>query len=76
MISIEIVRCRIPDLLLPIRKTQTWLGEVTGYGRHRINDYVHLREIMSLQSAAVIARVLRCKIDELYEFKISGLGRE
>lgn len=76
MISIEIVRCRIPDLLFRIRKTQTWLAEQTGYSRQRISDYVNMRELMSLKTAAAIAHVLRCSINDLYEYKVSGLGRE
>lgn len=78
MISVEIVRCRIPELLVRIGKSQSWLGDVTGFGKARISDYVNMRdgEVMSLRTAYVVAHFLRCHVDEIYECRISGKGRE
>lgn len=72
MISVEIVRCRIPDLLFRLGKTQNWLSEQTGISKQRISAYVNLRVIMTIQVAKIIAQVLRCSIDDLYVFRISG----
>jgi hypothetical protein len=78
MVSVEIVRCRIPELLIRIRKSQSWLGEVTGYGKQRISDYVNVRdrEVMSLRTALVIAHFLKCHVNELYEYRVMGIGKE
>lgn len=72
MISVEIVRCRIPDLLFRLGKTQNWLADQTGISKQRISAYVNLRVIMTIQVAKLIAHKLKCTIDDLYEFKISG----
>lgn len=76
MISVEIVRCRIPDLLFRAGKTQTWLADVTGVSKQRISAYVNLRVIMTLSVAAIVAKALKCSIDDLYEIKVVGIGRE
>lgn len=76
MISIEIVRCRIPELLFRIGKTQNWLADISGISKQRISAYVNLRVIMTIPVAKQVAFVLKCHIDDLYEFRISGKGRE
>lgn len=63
------VRCRIPDLLRSMDKSQQWLAEQTGYSKQRISDYAQLRYIMSLRVAALIAKVLKVYIDDLYEWE-------
>lgn len=63
------VRCRIPDILRSIDKSQQWLSEKTGYTKQRISDYTKMRYIMSLPVAAVVAHALRVTIDELYDWK-------
>ncbi|MOA49748.1 hypothetical protein D3C78_1726670 [compost metagenome] len=60
------IRCRIPDILHANGKTQQWLAEQTGYSKQRISDYVQMRCIMSLPVAALIARILKVHIDDLY----------
>lgn len=76
MISVEIVRCRIPELLFRIGKTQTWLADETGITKQRISAYVNMRVIMTIPVAAIIAKALKCKVDDLYEIKVVGIGRE
>lgn len=76
MISVEIVRCRIPELLFRLGKTQSWLADQTGYSRQRISDYVNMRDLMSLKTALVVAHILRCSMNDLYQWRISGNGRE
>lgn len=75
MISVEIVRCRIPELVFRLGKTQTWLADQTGYSRQRISDYANMRDIMSLRTALVVAHVLRCDVPDLYQWHF-GDGRE
>ncbi|MNR93444.1 hypothetical protein D3C72_245000 [compost metagenome] len=60
------VRCRIPEILLRIGKDQKWLAIETGKSQQKISDYCTLRDVMSLHTAALIAFVLRCRIDDLY----------
>lgn len=77
MVSVEIVRCRIPELLFRLGRTQSWLAEETGYSRHRISEYANKRVIMSVPVAKVIALSLKLEsIDLLHEWRIVGLGRE
>jgi DNA-binding XRE family transcriptional regulator len=60
------VRCRIPELLLRIGKDQKWLADETGKSQQKISDYCNMRDVMNLRTAALIAFVLRCRIDDLY----------
>lgn len=60
------IRCRIPELLRKKGKTQQWLADQTGLSKQRISDYVQLRYIMRLPTAALIARMLNVHIDELH----------
>lgn len=62
------VRCRIPDILRAKGKTQQWLADQTGLSKQRISDYVQLRYIMRLPTAALIARKLNVKMDDLHEW--------
>jgi ParB-like chromosome segregation protein Spo0J len=63
---LEPVRCRIPELLAKKGKDQQWLADMSGKAKSKISDYCTKREIMSLRTAALIARVIGCKIDDLY----------
>lgn len=60
------VKCRVPDILIRIGKDQKWLADQTGKSQQKISDYCNLRDVMNLRTAAHIAFVLRCKIDDLY----------
>lgn len=72
MVSIEIIRCRIPEHLFRLKQTQSWLADETGISKQRISAYVNLRVVMSLPVALVIARCLKCQLEDLYEFRIRG----
>ena len=63
------IRCRIPHILHSIGKTQSWLSDHTGLSKQRVSDYATLRRIMSIKAAKLIAHVLRCSIDDLYEWE-------
>lgn len=60
------VRCRIPELLEKIGQTQVWLSAVTRISEQRISDYSKMRYVMSLKTAKMIARALKCSIDNIY----------
>jgi len=60
------VRCQIPELLARIGKDQQWLADISGKGPQKISDYCNLRGIMNLRTAALMAKYLKCKIDDIY----------
>lgn len=60
------IRCRIPDILHSIGKSQSWLADRTGLSKQRISDYVNLRRIPSLPIAYLIASVLKVNIEDLH----------
>lgn len=76
MVTIDFVRCRIPEHLFRLKQTQTWLADQTGISRQRISAYVNLRVIMSYPVAVIVARSLKCSLEDLYDIRISGKGRE
>lgn len=63
------VRCHIPDLLVRIGKDQQWLADESGKGPQKISDYSNLRSIMGLRTAALMARLLKCSIDDIYDWE-------
>jgi len=67
-----IVRCRIPQLLLKMGKTQIWLADQVGISKQQMNDYVSLRHVLGLNKAKSIAEVLGVVIDDLYEWEWRG----
>lgn len=60
------VRCRVPQLLIKIGKDQRWLANESGKAESKISDYCAMRSIMNLRTAALLARILKCKIDDIY----------
>jgi plasmid maintenance system antidote protein VapI len=63
-------RCQLRKLLKQIDMTQTELAELTGKAEAKISDYCNDKAVMSLATAAVIAKVIGCHIDDLYEFNL------
>lgn len=64
------VRCRIPELLHRLSKNQQWLANELGIDKARISDIVNLRNYkMSLTLAVLIAHLLRCSVDDLFEWQ-------
>lgn len=63
------VRCRIPELLIRIGKDQQWLADRSDKGKQKISDYCTMRSIMNLRTAAQLAHLLKCRIDDIYEWK-------
>lgn len=65
------VRCLIPDILKKIGKNQSWLADQIDLSRQEISDICKMREkrVVSLRKGRKIALTLKCKIDDLYEWK-------
>lgn len=65
-----IVRCRIPELLEKIGKTQIWLSGKTNIHESRISEIVNLKvKNPNLERLMLIAHTLKCNINELFEWK-------
>lgn len=69
---LEVGRCLISDRLRERHMTQQELADLSGISKSQISDYISKRVIMSLKNAKRIAIVLKCHIDDLYEWKRSG----
>lgn len=67
---LNIGKCRLPDLLARRGWTQRDLAERCKLTPSQISDYATGRRVMSLARANLIAGVLRCRIEDLYD----GLG--
>lgn len=63
------VRCRIPELLDRIGKDQQWLADVTGKGPQKISDYCHMRGVMNLRTARLMAHFLKCDMGDIYVWR-------
>lgn len=63
-------KCLLSDKLLHARMTQQELAERLGITRQQINTYTRKenRKVMSLSIAKNISVVLRCEIEDLYEW--------
>lgn len=69
--GLEPVRCRIPELLKSRRQNQSWLASEVGCSRSEMSDICNMRNggVLSLRRARKIAICLKCKIDDLYEWR-------
>lgn len=66
--TILVGKCLLLDLLKDRKMTQQELANKTKISKQDISDYVNNRKTMSLRTAKIIARSLRCHIDDLYEW--------
>ncbi|MED4586690.1 helix-turn-helix transcriptional regulator [Brevibacillus choshinensis] len=64
----RIGRCRLRSILRSKKISQTELAIMTGLSKQQVNDHVSDRKIMSLETAARVAKVLKCDIRDLYEW--------
>lgn len=62
------IRCRIPDILESMGKTQSWLADRLNMSRHRISDYCRMRRLMSYPTGKLIADELNVPMQSLYEW--------
>lgn len=65
----EVGKPKLADLLRKADMTQAELSELTGIPKSSISGYVKGDHIMSLVSAYRISRVLKCNIENLYNWK-------
>lgn len=64
----DVGKCLLSDRLLQARMTQQELADKLGVTKQQINHYSTERRIMTLPVARNIAYVLRCDIEDLYEW--------
>lgn len=64
----KIGRCRLRSILRLKKISQTDLAVMTGLSKQQVNDHVNDRKIMSLETAARVARALKCDVLDLYEW--------
>lgn len=72
MSKVVIGKCLLIHLLIKRHMTQSDLADKTGIAKTQINEYIANTRKMSLQNAKIIANVLACHIDDLYEWKINN----
>lgn len=63
-------KCLLLDLLNKSYMSQTELSAKTNISKQQINEYISNARLMSLYNAKLIANALKCKIDDLYEWKL------
>lgn len=63
-------RCLLLEILDKKRLTQADLASMTNISRSQINEYINNVRHMSFKNAAIIARVLNCRMEDLYEWKL------
>lgn len=69
MSEITFGKCRIPELLRTRGWTQATLANKTGMTEQRISDYITgNRKSMTMKTAFIIAHVLNCHVEDLYEY--------
>ncbi|WP_236342496.1 helix-turn-helix transcriptional regulator [Paenibacillus plantiphilus] len=66
------IRCRIPEHLHRIGKTQQWLADRVAMSKQQMSDYVTMRFVLKIAKAKEIADVLNINIDDLYEWEWRG----
>lgn len=64
------VRCRIPEHLERIGQNQQWLAMEIEVSEPRISEICNLKNYnISIRRAKRISNVLKCSIDELFEWE-------
>lgn len=74
MIELQFGKCLLLDLLHKRGWNQNMLCEMTGLKKSQVSEYANNRRTMSLKTAIVIAHVIGCHVEELYENTIVGKG--
>ncbi|WP_299831524.1 helix-turn-helix transcriptional regulator [uncultured Metabacillus sp.] len=70
MIYLEIGQCLLKELLDKRKMTQQQLVDLTGIDKSQLSGYISNTRKMSLTNAKKIALVIKCNIDDLYEWKV------
>lgn len=64
----NIGKCLLSNLLRQRRMTQADLAYLTGINKHQLSNYMNDKNVMSLKTARIISKSLKCKIDDLYDW--------
>jgi plasmid maintenance system antidote protein VapI len=70
MVSLVFGKCLLPDLLIKRGWNQNMLCEKTGLKKSQVSAYVNNKKVMSLKTAFLIAHVIGCHANELYQYSI------
>jgi transcriptional regulator with XRE-family HTH domain len=65
---LRVGKCLLADRLRQNDLTQSQLAEMSNIPKSQISEYVNNKHLMSLESAANIADVLNCNIEDLYSW--------
>ena len=65
----QVVKCLLSDRLRMADMNQNQLSEKTNIPKSQISEYVNNKHVMSLENAKIIAHVLKCNIEDLYQWK-------
>ncbi|WP_276311052.1 helix-turn-helix domain-containing protein [Paenibacillus silvae] len=57
--------------IIEARTTQAQLSRRTGYSPQQISNWIHNRDKMSYEAAALCAIILNCHAEDFYEWHIS-----
>jgi plasmid maintenance system antidote protein VapI len=64
----KVGKCTLSDRLKKADLTQTKLAELTSIPKSQISEYVNNKHVMSLETAKIISHVLKCHIEDLYNW--------
>jgi transcriptional regulator with XRE-family HTH domain len=64
----KVGKCVISDRLDKLGISQQDLADLSGMSKQQISDYINNRKKLSLRNAKRIASILKCHIDDLYEW--------
>ncbi len=69
MLAYKVKRCLLRNLLRNADMEQRELADLLGVRVQQVNKYVLDKQKMSIQVAKNISFILKCEIDELYEWE-------
>jgi DNA-binding XRE family transcriptional regulator len=61
-------KCQLQNLLIKARLSPTELPYKINISVQQLSAYMYNKRIMSLPTARVISKIIRCKIDDLYDW--------
>lgn len=66
--DLSIGRCLLQDILDKKRLPRHYITDHTGMKKQQISHYINNERVMSLKTAKLIANVIGCHVDDLYEW--------
>ena len=69
MVTYRVGKCLLRYHLKVNKMTQQELAERTGMTKQTISRYTNNSHVMSYQAALIIAKILNCQMEDLYEIK-------